>query len=100
MEERITTLELSNKALLEEMMHIHTALRTERELSRKTLSETNQQHIHVQTHWQSSSKELASQNRKLADRLARLELSVSGVEGVIRWVRAGKDKQEIWLKDR
>ena len=104
LEERMMNLELSNKALLEEMMHVHAAVRRERELSSKSLTstvqETDQRLSHTQALWESSSEELASQNRRMADRLARLERAVSGMGGAVSRVCAEKEKEGVWLKEK
>ncbi len=97
------TLELSNKALLEEMMHVHAALRKDKEETKNSLSEllheTSRQLLSTQASWQGSYEDTISQTRRVADRLARLERSLLGVEGIVTQERTEKEKQEVWLKD-
>ena len=85
-------------------MHIHAAVRRERELTSKSLSdslqETNQRLSHTQALWESSSEELVSQNRRMANRLARLERDVMGMGGALSQVTAEKEKEGVWLKDK
>ncbi len=100
MADRMRTLEVSNKALLEEMVHIHAAMRREKEETKKTLSEvvleTSRQHKNCQ----SSSDDVMSHNKRMADRVTRLERSLLGVEGVLTHTHTDKEKQETWLKER
>ena len=82
------------------MVHVHAAIRKEKEETKKLLSEVVLETKHQLQHCQSSSEDVMSQGRRIADRITRMERSLLGMEGVLKLTQTDKEKQETWLKDR
>ena len=109
----MSSLELANKALLEEMMQIHTAIRSTRckcECRSRSGSlwditnELSQRVAHnesVMDGQQGSVRDLASMCRERGrEREASLTTDIASLKRLIGQMEVEKKSQEVWLKER